>query len=546
MLMSPSGFIHSPDFQNYTFEKATHFVRGFVFIYGRKAGADTVTYIDQRLHVDGEIPFSELHGSFDYFIVKNDGTVYAFSDNSNQQCLYVSGQTVGSSFLEMIEDFGSKGKRLYFSSNALCEYLTLGNVFFENTLANEISVLSSDRYALLSQGRVKVCSKNIGGIEGKSTLPSIQSFFDQLSYSVQGMHVCQALTGGYDSRMVFACTKDHLDMELGFSGNDEQDPDYICARNAAASCGKELCYVRTAKTALTDETVEKLLVAGDGIQPLSVDAALRLLQFKTMFWETGCTLHFTGDGGVLHKDWEWMQDLPFYNRRHTDVRRFYHQRIAFDVSSGMLGPSLLEEYAGQESRFVSALQAYTKQSNTQSYDSLYYSISGNRRFYYNANPVPGLISYAPLNELDLVRYSFHLPRRSRFFYNSMRHTICASDVRLARAATNYGTTASDEPLYLLRDTWFQGVEYGKKAVRMLGRKLFHVNAFVRDPVTWNYQNEFRCLPLTSAAVAFAKETDLIDPVAHEKALSYATLQRLVHIYWLASRHQISLCGERSE
>ena len=236
-----------------------------------------------------------------------------------------------------------------------------------------------------------------------------------------------------------------------------------------------------------------------------VDCAGNYIQsfFKKHLGEKNTILFLTGDGGALHKDWEWMQDLPFYHRRKTNLNRFYDQRIEFLKYNNYLGEKLCPVYTNQKKRILAHLKEYSRSINTESYDFLYYYISGNRRLYYNLHEF-GVFMYAPLNEFEYVRYSYHLPRRKRFFYNQIRKLTTGANKQVARIPTNYATTASSEVRYLMRDVFLQGIDYSKKAIRMFGRKFFNRSFFVSAPFEWDI-DDIRLLPYASEALSYAKK-----------------------------------------
>ncbi len=68
----------------------------------------------------------------------------------------------------------------------------------------------------------------------------------------------------------------------------------------------------------------------------------------------------------------------------------------------------MEEY------FINNISRYKKETNTQTYDMLYYNVSGSElsKGYNISSNI--LDCYAPLWEIDLARYSYRLPRKRGF------------------------------------------------------------------------------------------------------------------------------------
>ena len=267
---------------------------------------------------------------------------------------------------------------------------------------------------------------------------------------------------------------------------------------------------------------------GDCLQ--AIESEYRLLTLRKKLMNEGYTVQISGDGGVLHKDWEWMQDLPFYHKKHTNLKRFYHQRIAYELDAKFLGPALSPLFSTQEQRFIDQMKPYVKSINTQSYDALYYDVSTVRGAPYNVKR-DGYVGYAPMDELETVKYSYHLPRRTRFFYNFLRRLTTNASPEIARIPTNYGTTASNETRYIVRDVFFQLADYARKAGRMLGRRFFHKTFFVRKSVMdWSLEKDLRELSTSGNALEWAKGKEWLSDSANVNNLRYSQLLAVVYLY----------------
>lgn len=515
--------------QAYQFAETTIYINGLIYSYGRKAGKETVEWLNAIFSETGIVPYEELRGSYSCIIVRED-YVIAFSDNSKMHCLYYSSDMLSSSFLKIVQYEIDSDRQLYFDLEAMCEYLTLGNVYFGKTFFSGIRILNSAEIIVVENGKITICKKPIGDIDADSRINSFSEFFDKLTYSLSDMRVCQALTGGYDSRLVYTCLSNRIKDHPAISANDEKNKDVIYARKVAMANHDNLEIIKIEKPIFSDNIVSELFEMNDGILPLDIDTNIRLITFRTKLAKVN-NLHITGDGGVLHKDWEWTQDFPFYKKRKSNANQFYRQRLYYLPNENHIGEALRETYKKQAPRFVQYLDSIAKDYNTQSYDFWYYHVSGNRQTFYNCNPVEGIISYAPLNEIDLVRFSYALPRRKRFFFNSMRETITKENREIARIRTNYGTNASNELPYVVVDIYFQAVEYARKAFRLIGRKLTHKNVMSNSVLDWSFEEEIRKSNIVVKAFEYAKQNGFLEDVPME-SYSYSEIQRIIHLYCL--------------
>ncbi len=513
-------------FTLYELNQCKLYYKGFLYSAGYRSGEETAQWFLGYYNRERKIPFERLRGAFSA-VLQDGETFYAFSDNSNQNCLFYNDNMVACRMDLLLNIACAEGKMLRWDILGLCEYLTLGKELFERTLVDGVFILHAERYLQISDGTVAVKDKGIGKIDGNPGNFEPETFYKELAYALPEKQFVTALTGGYDSRMVTAQLSQWADVSPMICSNLENSPEEVVAHKVSLALGKNLDVVRIPSPDYTDTSLQ-LLLEEDDMAP--VDCVGNYIQsfFKKHLSEKNITLFVTGDGGVLHKDWEWMQDLPFYHRRKTNLNRFYNQRIEFLKYNNYLGDKLCPVYINQKERILAHLKEYSRSINTQIYDFLYYYISGNRRLYYNLHEF-GVFMYAPLNEFEYVRYSYHLPRRKRFFYNQIRKLTTSANKRVARIPTNYATTASSEVRYLMRDIFLQGIDYSKKAVRMLGRKFFNRSFFVSAPFEWNI-DDLCTLPYASEALDYAKKNGLVDAHVTVETIPVPLLGRLIHVY----------------
>lgn len=523
------------------FEGARHYVKGFFYLHGLQSGEESVAEVE-RARKNGEaLPFRKMFGSYTYLIRQENGDCVFFPANSLMSCLYLSDAAVSDSYLELLEYHRENGLPLRFNAESLCEYYTMGNLYFDKTFVSEIRILPNECYVCFADGSLSVCEKGLGAFESRSSLESAQEYYDALAHALGNQKVASALTGGYDSRLIFAELQGKIPVHAFFSAN-VKTKDGEVAQRVAESVGAELEIFRTEQPELSEALLERIIISGDGIQPISIDSDCRTIGFREKLRADGYTVQLTGDGGVLHKDWEWMQDLPFYRRKKTNLPKYYSQRLAHSCAAPQLGERLKPLYETQKERIIEQLEPCVKSMNTESYDALYYYVNGNRIKLYNCARGRRFTAYAPMNELELVRYSYHLPRRKRFYYNQLRELTTASNKTIARIPTNYGTTASSEKRYLFRDGAVQIKEYAVKGARMIGRKL-HLPALDKGVLDWTLEPQLRALPLAKSALAWAKQTKLVDAAADTETLPYQQLSNLTHLYWLRQRFGIEMPEE---
>lgn len=512
-----------------------HYVEGFLFVKNKRSGEESIQEIIRIYNAECRIPFEIMYGSFEYIIKKSNETIY-FACNSLMRSIYISEIGVSNSFLELVQYMRAQGKPCSFNPRSVCEYYSLGNIFFGKTIVNEISILDHGKYIRWDQEGMRILDKGIGGLDSRGTIDNPRDFFRSLSVALENKKVALSLTGGYDSRLIYSQLYDNILLYLFITAN-MATKDSEAASRVAEATGQPLDIIRTEKPDITEEYIVDRIKNSDGIRPLDLDGDSRLANAKAKLDKQGVNLQLTGDGGVLHKDWEWMQDLPFYHKKTTDLRKFYRQRIAFAVRAPFCGEFIDDAYRSQEAYFLKEMEKYKKDINTRSYDSLYYYVNGNRSNWYNCISNSEYTLYAPLTEFDMVRYSYRLPRLQRFFYNNMRKMITQANPKIARIPTNYGTTASSETFFLLRDVPVQLKEYFVKAKRLLRRKL-KLKPKEEEILDWTLEPDVRALELSEKSVCWAIEKKILAPNAKAKDIPYDNLCRLIHIYVLHSEYDI--------
>ncbi|SOC38598.1 asparagine synthase-related protein [Ureibacillus acetophenoni] len=530
MLISyEEGIININNFECIEINGYKYYYSGIIWMRGKKAGKETVEHLSKIYEVQNKIPFIEIFGSFCLVILHPNGRIVLFTDNSNMRTFYIGKKLIGTNYLEVIKE----KTKVDFNLDALCEFFTLGDTYFGKTLLNDIRLTESTKYYICDDGGLLIKDKGIGDIDEDTSIKDVNEFFKEMAYSLSDLKVTMSLTGGYDSRLIFACINDYLTVKPFISGDNEKHKDIIYSQKVAEAVGRKIEILRIKKPEISDDFILSLFYFSQGIVPFLKDGFVRMNSFIIDRSNKGYECYITGDGGDVHKDWDWTLDLPFYNRKSTNIPRYYDHRIQNTSNVIPFGDSLESLHKQLREKMINEFSKFSKAINTQSYDSFGFNIYGdeNKIDYGTLSDI--IPSYAPLWELELVRYSYHLPRRKRFFNFSMREITTKASKKIARVPTFYGTTASSETPYLIRDTFMQIVEYFKRACRMLGRKFLNKNLFVENKETWSIENDLRKLSITTEAIEYCIEKGFIKKGTLQEDLSFELLGRIIHVYLLA-------------
>lgn len=523
------GFINTEGFEEVRYKEYTFYYSGVLYLRGKKAGRESVLAVAEEYEATGVIPFIKIYGAFYLIISKPDGETIFFTDNSNLHCFFMGESYIGDNFLELIK----YEKSNEFNMEALCEFFVLGGVYFGKTLIDGIRLSSNDSYYIYTNNTIKEVTKDIGDIDAPSSISDVSEFFQDMAYALSDQKVTLSLTGGYDSRMVFACIKKHLPINVFISGNKEYNSDIIQAQKTAYAGGQTLEIINVEKPEVSEDYLTELFHYAQAIVPFVNDGYIRISSFIKNRKEQGYNCYLSGDGGAVHKDRLWTQDFPFYNKRKVDLKRYYNMRVHFTKQTIPIDKDILALSNELENRFINKISQFRKPSNSQSYDSFYYNINADKFAVQYSTHSKSVYSYAPLWELELVRYSYHLTRWERYFYKSVRKITTKNSRSIARVPTVYGTTASSEPLYLLRDIYFQLIDYFVRAIRMLGRKFLNKNLLVGNPSTWSVEDDIRNMDIANRALSYCIDKGFLKLDTRIESISYSTLGRAIQIYMLA-------------
>lgn len=530
MLVDNTGLVELEECDvEYRIQNNRYIVQGFLYVEGYKSGLQSIKFIDKCLNNEKKMCFEKIMGAFTLCCIINDN-IYMFTSNNNLNRIYLSKYTASASLLSTRDWHRRNNCSLTDDLISLCQYYTLGNVYFNRTLFKEIRALPSNFFIRWHNEKREILTKQIGDIDEGTQLTNPSRFFNNLKIALSNCNVAMALTGGYDSRLIFTYLYKQKHLKVALISNAEDSKEQIAAEKVANVGEKKLEVVKVRKPSITDKMIVSIIDKLDGTLMLSLSDAYIKACWEENFRKKAINVDISGDGGVLHKDWEWLSDFPFYHKKKTDLYKFYRQRISFLEDASGMGHELLDIYRNQERYFIKKMKQYARDINTESIDLLYYHLNGNRAAYYSGLQKQGVNVYAPLSEMALVRYSYNLPRRKRFYYNNMRKLITENNPIMARIPTDYGTTASSEIIYIFRDVFFQGIEYYKKAVRMIGRKVLRKSLYASRLEGWSFKEELPKLTISHNAIKWAKRKGYIQREATCNSLSYEHIERLVFMY----------------
>lgn len=426
--------------------------KGFVFINGYAPGKESFkVFIKNMRNDDIKSACRTLKGI--YFIAlrdKSSGTDYFFVDNSGLFQSFYTGDTISTSFLELIKyknyNIGD------FDPYATVEFLHLGNIYSDRTFIKSIKKIPWNKIIQFTNGDKELQSidkeiPNIDEIDEVSP-KSFEEVMEYLSCSLRSCKVSIDLTGGIDSRLL-AIILDYygLEFETAISGEDDYH-DVLISRQVAKVIGHPW-YCTNHSIVTIEDDMKELFRTTDGL--LDVLIYHRLLQHQKARRSRGIDLMISGVGGELFKDFWWLQDFPFYCKKSADLERLVAYRIMpQDPSHNILDERLQGISEQLRGNIVHELTQYILPMNTRTYDNIYfnYRCRGLAGRFLTANS-SCLQCYAPYIDIDTARIGFNLQRRLRFFNIFHRKLLTSINPSIASMPTTEGGISSSMSMKII-------------------------------------------------------------------------------------------------
>lgn len=359
------------------------------------------------------------------------------------------------------------------NKEAVVNFLSLGMFYFEDSLFHHVKkIRSMQTYQLdAEQGFQKITTAGINPFQTQliqQAEKQFLEFFSDRAEHLRNRRLTVDLTGGLDSRLV-AVILHHLKIPFhavfSLGSGDEAEAEIV--RKVAAELGCSLEILRPSAI----ETAEQL----EGLFQIS-DAHWDVLDMRsavnTQRWRknAGFDLVVTGMGGEFYRDFIWLQDFPFYQKRTADLERYIRWRISpiyFDASW------YTKDFRSYHERcvdnFMKRLEVYTQATNSQTYDQVeYFAEITELTSVMTTASSHFLDSYSPLLEDELIRIGYNLKRSERFFAGFHRRVISSLNPAVAAIkTTDGGVTSSSAWQHVLRDIPVYIQSNGKKAVNKL-------------------------------------------------------------------------------
>jgi len=503
------------------------FLNGVVYVPGRKEGAESIEYFLELYRKESRFCFECLRGAYSLVIVQ-ENRVIVFGDNSCMKGFFVSYDAVGSNFEEMVV----RKDNLQIDEMGICEYLTLiRGGFSAKTYIEGIEHSDYRKYYLFENGEVYINEKMIREIDDYTDIVDfdVDHFFRDVEYAFSNKKVVCALTGGYDSRLVSTMMNRNVSVDTFVSGDNLASSEIKYAQMVAEAGKYNFRILDTNYVDVTDEYIVEHIKENGSYCVQMGTGDMRIDSFMRQLKKEGYELLLDGNAGDMHKSFWFTQEFPFFLKKRTDYKKFYRMRMeSVPTCLGSYVRDSLQEMKEYEySKMKQLISEYAWESCMKfGWYSDWYNMVAK-----NANRVCPQI-YSPLQEIDLVRYSFKMGYKGKKMNKFFRKYISEGNIDVARVKTIYGTTASVELKYLLKDYFAQGLRYGIQMVRYVIRKFFRKSLFISNVNSRNIEQEVRETNIAKQAVEWAKRENLVEKYVRVETIPFVLLERIMNVYYI--------------
>jgi len=415
---------------NYSF-----YWEGIIFIKGVPSGVDSIKKFSNIMAEMGiEKACRFLSGVF-FLVIQNktDDRYYSLVDNSGLFQAFYSNTHISTSFLKLVQIENLKVDDL--NKRSVVEFIHCGYIFFNRTFFKSINKIDGTQILSLSQERLSVLTKEIPDIFCEVEQEPFLTIFEKIAASLRNQNISLDLTGGMDTRLL-AVVFNHfgLEFETAVSGVEgHPDVDISCIVAKKLGCKHSVTYHSIENL---DEDIEESFNICDGL--MDILEYLRLLQHQRNRANRKIDLMISGVGGEIFKDFFWVQDFPFYNKKHANIERLFNLRIRpIAPKHSYFSNEYVKRSKGFRNDFLRDLAFLLQNTNTKTYDNIFFKCRWKERagrFTTNNNKI--LKCYTPFLDIDLVRIAVNLPRRKRLKDGFHRRIIALLNPDVAKLRTS--------------------------------------------------------------------------------------------------------------
>ncbi|UCH95912.1 MAG: hypothetical protein JSV88_03445 [Candidatus Aminicenantes bacterium] len=499
----------SPDVNYYENQEFQVYFQGVIYIPYIKSGIESIKKILTGIKNNKINNTADIRGHFFIFIInKTNNYKYFFIDNTGIFKAFIHENVISNSLLELARYLNFDRSKLNF--NAIVGFLHFGFIYFDHTFFENISRIDKNKIIASNQNHEQIIEdKGLEKINQPIDLDIID-FFKGFYEAVKEKKISFDLTGGTDSRLLVSLmTYLNADFELAVSGI-KGHKDIEIARDISHVLKKDFFVSYHNIEDITDEFLKDFFYLTDA--QIDLVSYHRKHQLILQRKERGIDVQINGAGGSLYKDYWWLQDFPFYHKKRGNIEKLYDLRFEpLIYPHDQLGDQTKLISQNLRDNTIKKLYEYQAETNTQTYDNVSYNYKdqGSKGTFVTIGSQI-LDTYAPLLELDLVRFGFGLKRRKRFFNNFHREIISTYCPIISKIKTNEGVTCSSKISDKLKDLVGYMLDKQKRLTKQILRKILKKTYFQESPTDPGIFKKVAGLDIFKNQIPLLKEYGIIN------------------------------------
>jgi len=506
--------------------------KGFLFTAGCDSGEKSVLKFLAEAETENmeQIAF-RLKGQYAMSIFdKLTNDQFVFTDEGGHFHVFYGQDKIHQSLLTLLRELNLNKDEL--DPFAVSEFFHWGTLHFNRTFFSSIKKLEG-KFIWKKQNEKKpeLLIKPQSSISDLAHENDFGRQMEVLCDAIRNRKVSADLTGGIDSRLIVSYLL-HFDVpfDTAVSGNSNHE-DVMIAGRISKLIGKKLLHTDH-NGLVTDDELREIFFLSDGM--MNVLNYHRIASLQRARKNEGYDLALTGSGGEIYKEFSWLTDFPFYNKKYTNLDRYYRLRFRptdprldymteyFSTITSQLKEKILTEWKNE----------FLMPVNSQTYDHLYYRYKWPIVYgRYATNSAESVPIYAPLLELDSAKFGFHLPRNKRIFNHFHREQISRLTPQLARLpGTESSMTVSDKFNDRSLDLIKYSVNRAKRLLNKSGQRIFN-RTWLASPSPNHpaFLMNVRELSYFKRAVEILKEAKILSVNIREEKIQDAYVGRIISL-----------------
>ena len=198
-----------------------------------------------------------------------------------------------------------------------------------------------------------------------------------------------------------------------------------------------------------------------------------------------------------------------------------------------LGDKLKTYYNKQKCDIIENMKKYKYSQAVKSYESFGYIVDW-RKNVFASNINRNLIIYAPLQELELIKYAFDQPIKKRYFNLLQREVIAKNAPQIAEIITTNGTTATLNKANIIKDIWYENVGQIKRIFRGIKRKIYEKEKTMAK-VMIEDDSDLKELEISREALKYCQNVGYINQKMRMQDIPVTLLYKIIYLYQLSKK-----------